>query len=57
MSVYRRGKGLTDQADSERSMNMTRGGSPRVAGNVALADDLFSENVKTNGVLAGVARP
>jgi hypothetical protein len=28
-----------------------------MSGNIALADDLFSENVRTNGVLVGVAGP
>ncbi len=39
---------MTDQADSERHMNMARRwfteGCP---GNIVLADDLFSENVRT----------
>jgi predicted ester cyclase len=47
---------MTDRADSERYMNIARRWfAEGWAGNVALADDLFSENVRTNGVLVGVA--
>ncbi len=47
---------MTGQADSERNMKMacqwlTEG----CAGNIALADDIFSESVRTNGVAVGVA--
>ena len=49
---------MTDRADCERYMNMARRWFTKGwAGNVALADDLFSENVRTNGVLVGVAGP
>ena len=49
---------MADRADSERSMNLARRWfTEGWAGNVALADDLFSENVRTNGVLVGVAGP
>jgi predicted ester cyclase len=47
---------MADRADSERRMNMARWWfTEGWAGNVGLADDLFSENARTNGVLAGVA--
>jgi hypothetical protein len=49
---------VADQADSERYMEMVRrwltGGW---SGNTTLVDDLFSGNVRTNGVLVGVAGP
>ena len=49
---------MADRADSERSMNMARQWfTEGWAGNVELADDLFSENVRANGVLVGVAGP
>ena len=49
---------MTDQADSERYMKMARRWfTEGWSGNIALADDLFSENVRTNGVLVGVAGP
>jgi hypothetical protein len=49
---------MTDRADSERSMNLARWWfTEGWAGNVELADDLFSEHVRTNGVLVGVAGP
>ena len=49
---------MTDRADSERYMNMARRWfTEGWAGNIALADDLFSEDVRTNGVLVGVAGP
>jgi len=51
-------KGMTDPADRERYMNRARRWfTEGWAGNVALADDLFSENVRTNAVLVGVAGP
>jgi predicted ester cyclase len=49
---------MTGQADSERYVNMTRRRfTEGWAGNIALADDIFSENVRTNGVIVGVAGP
>jgi predicted ester cyclase len=49
---------VPDQADTERYMNMARRwfnqGWP---GNIALADDLSSENIRTNGFLVGMAGP
>jgi len=51
-------KGMTDRADSERYMNRARRRfTEGWAGNVALAGDLLGENVRTNGVLVGVAGP
>jgi predicted ester cyclase len=39
-------------------MNMTRHWfTEGWAGNIALADDIFSENVRTDGVAVGAARP
>jgi hypothetical protein len=50
LNVYRRGKDMADRADSERYMNMARRWfTEGWAGNIALADDLFSEHVRTNG--------
>jgi hypothetical protein len=47
---------MADRADSECNMNMARRWfTEGWAGNIALADDLFSEDVRTNGVLVGVA--
>ena len=49
---------MADRADSERYLGMARRWfAEGWAGNVALADDLFSEDVRTNGVLVGVAGP
>jgi hypothetical protein len=49
---------MTDRADSERSMNLARRWfTEGWAGNVELADDLFDEHVRTNGVLVGLAGP
>ena len=49
---------MADRADSERSMNLARRWFTEGWGrNVELADDLFSENVRTNGVLVGAAGP
>ena len=49
---------MADRADSERYMNMARRWfTEGWTGNIALADDLFSEDVRTNGVVAGVAGP
>ena len=49
---------MADRADSERYMNMARRWfTEGWAGNIALADDLFSEDVRANGVLVGVAGP
>lgn len=48
MNAYQEKKGLADQADRERCVNMARRWFPEGwAGNVALADDLFSANVRT----------
>jgi len=46
---------MTDRADSERYVNLARRWFSEGGGNVALADDLFSENVRTNGCWS--ARP
>ena len=47
---------MTDRADSERYVNLARRWfSEGWARNIALADGLFSENVRTNGVLVGKA--
>jgi hypothetical protein len=49
---------MADRADSERYMNMARRWfTEGWTGNIVLADDLFSEDVRTNGVLVGVAGP
>ncbi len=49
---------MTDRADSERYMNVARRWfTEGWAGNVKLADDLFTENVRTNEVLVGMADP
>jgi hypothetical protein len=49
---------MADRADSERYMNMARRWfTEGWTGNIALADDLFSEDVRTNGVLVGMAGP
>lgn len=49
---------MTGRADSESYMNMPRRWFTKGwAGNVALADDIFSGNVRTNGVAVGVAGP
>lgn len=40
---------MTGHADSEHFVKMAAAGSPRGAENIALADDIFSENVRTNG--------
>ena len=49
---------MTDRADNERSINLARRWfTEGWAENVELADDLFSENVRTNGVLVGAAGP
>ena len=49
---------MTDRADSERYMNVARRWfTEGWAGNVELADDLFTENVRTNEVLVGMAGP
>ena len=46
---------MADRADSERYMNMARRWfTEGWTGNIALADDLFSEDVRTNSVLVGV---
>jgi predicted ester cyclase len=45
---------VTGRTDSESYMNMTRRWfTEGWAGNIALADDIFSENVRTNGVAVG----
>jgi predicted ester cyclase len=49
---------MTGQADTERNMNMARRWfNQGWSGNIGLADELFSENVRTNRVLVGVAGP
>jgi hypothetical protein len=49
---------MTGQADSERTMKMARRWfAEGWAGNIALADDIFSEGVRTNGVAVGMAGP
>jgi len=49
---------MTEQAGNERYMNAARRWfTEGWAGNIALADDIFSENVRTNGVAVGVAGP
>jgi hypothetical protein len=57
VETFAKGMGMTGQADSEHFEKMAAAGSPRGGrGNIALADDIFSENVGTNGVSVGVAR-
>jgi hypothetical protein len=47
---------MTDRADNERYVNLARRWfSEGWARNIALAGGLFSENVRTNGVLVGKA--
>lgn len=49
---------MTSQADSECYLNMTRRWfTEGWAENIALADGIFSENVRTNGVIVGAAGP
>jgi predicted ester cyclase len=49
---------MTGRVDSERNMKMAcRWFTEGWAGNIELADDIFSESVRTNGVAAGVAGP
>jgi hypothetical protein len=49
---------MADRTDSERHMNMARRWfTEGWTGNITLADDLFSEKGRTNGVLVGVAGP
>jgi steroid delta-isomerase-like uncharacterized protein len=49
---------MTGQVDSERNLNIARRWfTEGWAGNIALADDIFSESVRTNGVAVGVAGP
>lgn len=49
---------MTSQAASEQYMAMARRWfTEGWAGNIVLADDLFTETVRTNGVLVGVAGP
>jgi predicted ester cyclase len=46
---------MTSQADSARNMKMARRWfAEGWAGNIALADDIFSKGVRTNGVAVGV---
>jgi hypothetical protein len=40
------------RADSERYVNMASDCSPGIGGNIILADGLFGENGRANGVLA-----
>jgi hypothetical protein len=52
-----RRKDVTGQPESDRSMNgASRLLAGRQAGNIALADDIFSESTGVNGVIAGVIR-
>jgi hypothetical protein len=47
---------MAEQADGERCMDTSRRGfSEGRAGNTTLADDIFRESVRTNGVAVGVA--
>jgi predicted ester cyclase len=49
---------MTGQVDSERNMKIAcRWFAEGRAGNIELADDIFSESVRTNGVAVGVAGP
>jgi predicted ester cyclase len=49
---------MTGQVDSERNLDMARRWfTEGWAGNVALADDILSQSVRTNGVAVGVAGP
>jgi steroid delta-isomerase-like uncharacterized protein len=49
---------MAGRAEGESYMNMARRWfTEGWAGNIALADDIFSENVRTNGVVVGVAGP
>ncbi|HEY2266426.1 MAG TPA: ester cyclase [Streptosporangiaceae bacterium] len=49
---------MTGQADNERNLKVARRWfTEGWAGNIALADDIFSENVRTNSVAVGVAGP
>jgi predicted ester cyclase len=47
---------MTGQAESERNMKMARRWfAEGWAGNIALADDIFSESARTNDVVVGAA--
>jgi hypothetical protein len=47
---------MAEQADGERCMDRSRRGfTEGRAGNTTLADDIFRESVRTNGVAVGVA--
>lgn len=49
---------MAEQADGEHYMDTARRWfTEGWAGNIALADDIFSESVRTNGVAVGVAGP
>jgi hypothetical protein len=49
---------MTGLADSERNMKMARRWfTEGWAGNISLAEDIFSASVRTNGVVVGVAGP
>jgi hypothetical protein len=49
---------MTGQADSERNVKIARRWfTEGWAGNIALADDIFGESIRTNGVAVGVAGP
>ena len=53
-----RRKDVTGQPESDRAMNgASRLSAEGQAGNIALADDIFSESTGVNGVVAGVAGP
>ena len=49
---------MTGQPESDRAMNgASRLSAEGQAGNIVLADDIFSESTGVNGVVAGVAGP
>ena len=49
---------MADRADTERSVNLARRWfTEGWTGNIVPADDLFSEDIRTNGVVVGVAGP
>jgi hypothetical protein len=54
LNGHGRGMGMTERTDTERCLNATlRWFTPGMGRNIALADDLFSEILRTNGALAG----
>ena len=55
---FPRRKSVTGQPESDRAMNgASRLSAEGQAGNIVLADDIFSESTGVNGVVAGVAGP